>query len=158
MALGIRAKLFPHTESQGGANASLPEKMSLGDSWLPPARPPTIALFLPKGPRKPQASSALPVPSLRAAQLLLAPTAPQCLVPLAQTHPSSHAGPNATSHLGDPGGVSDLLILVQEPEELLPGMLSVLLLMQKDPHHGSHRPEDSLLVLDREGRGSAWRA
>ena len=37
-------------------------------------------------------------------------------------------------------------------------MLSVLLLMQKDPHHGSHRPQDSLLVLKREGRDSAWRA
>lgn len=37
-------------------------------------------------------------------------------------------------------------------------MLSVLLLMQKDPQHGSHCPEDSLLVLKREGRGSAWRA
>lgn len=52
----------------------------------------------------------------------------------------------------------DLPILKQEPEELLAGMVSVLLLMQKGPHHGSHRSEDGLLVLRRKGRGSAWRA
>ena len=52
----------------------------------------------------------------------------------------------------------DLLIQVQEQEELLPGILSVLVLMQKHLHHGSHCPKNGLLVLKREGRSSAVRA
>ena len=49
----------------------------------------------------------------------------------------------------------DLLIRVHEPEKLLPNVLSAQLFSKEDSHHGSHSPEDSLFVLERDGRGPA---
>ena len=49
----------------------------------------------------------------------------------------------------------DLLTRVHEPEKLLPDVLSPQLLLKEDSHHGSHSPEDSLFVLERDGRGPA---
>ena len=69
--------------------------------------------------------------------------------------PHVHAEPCTTSHLGPPAGVLDLLIQVHEPEELLPNVLSVQLLLQEDSHHGSLSLEDGLFVLERGGRGPA---
>ena len=69
--------------------------------------------------------------------------------------PHVHAEPCTTSHLGPPAGVLDLLIQAHEPEELLPNVLSVQLLLQEDSHHGSLSLEDGLFVLERGGRGPA---
>ena len=69
--------------------------------------------------------------------------------------PHIHTEPCKTSHLGHPAGVLDLLIRVHEPEELLPNVLSAQLFLKEDSHHGSHSPEDSLFVLERDGRGPA---
>jgi len=69
--------------------------------------------------------------------------------------PHIHTEPCKTSHLGHPAGVLDLLIRVHEPEELLPNVLSAQLFLKEDSHHGGHSPEDSLFVLERDGRGPA---
>ena len=72
-APGIRAKLFPHTEPQRDGSASLLEKMSPRDSCLPPAPAPRFLFSCSKSPGSLRPPSALPVLSLRASQLLLAP-------------------------------------------------------------------------------------
>ena len=69
--------------------------------------------------------------------------------------PHIHTEPCKTSHLGHPAGVLDLLIRVHEPEKLLPNVLSAQLFLKEDSHHGSHSPEDSLFVLERDGRDPA---
>ena len=69
--------------------------------------------------------------------------------------PHVHPEPCTASHLGHPAGVLDLLTRVHKPEELLPDVLSVQLLLQENSQHGSHSPEDGLFVLERDGRDPA---